>query len=122
MKRFFADWRQVTKEFGAKAILDALLGAFLFSTLVMGPIYVILVEVLIVYFYRVYTLAVLIVVAILFHDLLFHRLAKRALILKKPETQALVGRAIFWQSVAIAIVLLVLGLIVLLVMIPIWMV
>ncbi|NLF48207.1 MAG: hypothetical protein GX582_01005, partial [Acholeplasmataceae bacterium] len=57
MKQYFAGWRQIKAEYGVKAILDAFLGAFLLSTLVIAPIYFILIEVLIVYFVKVYTLA-----------------------------------------------------------------
>jgi hypothetical protein len=122
MKWFFSSWKKMSAEFGVKAILDAFLGALIFAIIVMGPVYIILVEVLIVYFYRVYTLAVLLIVATLFLDLLIHRLAKQALLKKKPDAEAPVGKVLFWQSVGWACLLFSFGMVVLFVLIPVWMV
>lgn len=115
-------WKNVYQEFGFKAVLDAFLGALVFSFLVMGPIYVILVEIMIVLFYKVITLALLLTIAVIFHNVLLHHLMRQALQLKRPEAESPYRKVLWVDMVILSGVFLVIGVLVLLVWIPMWIV
>ena len=122
MKQWILMWKNVYQEFGFKAVLDAFLGALVFSFLVMGPIYVILVEIMIVLFYKVITLALLLTIAVIFHNVLLHHLMRQALQLKRPEAESPYRKVLWVDMVILSGVFLVIGVLVLLVWIPMWIV
>jgi len=122
MKKCIMEWKKYLAEFGFKKICDSLFGGFVFSSLVAVPIYVILVEVMIVYMYKVNTVTVLLIVAAMGHNILWHHLTKKALLLKKPATESNLKKLFFWSMVSSSVLILAIGLVILLVMIPIWMV
>ncbi len=122
MKKCIAEWKKYIAEFGCKKICDSILGGFIFSSLIAVPIYVILVEVMIVFMYKVNTVTVLLIVAAMGHNILWHHLTKKALSLKNPEALSDLKKVFFWSMVSLNILILAIGLIILLVMIPVWMV
>jgi len=122
MKKLFKEWIAYFHEYGWKRILDAFFGGFVFSSIVFVPVYVILSEVLIVYMYMVHTITILLIVAAMGHNVLWHHLTKQALFLKLPEAETKLRRLFFWSMVLTNLVILILGLVILFVLIPIWMV
>lgn len=122
MKKCIAEWKKYVSEFGIKKICDSIFGGFVFSSLIAVPIYVILVELMIVFMYKVNTVTVLLIVAAMGHNILWHHLTKKALYLKKPTVESDLKTVFFWSMVSLNILILAIGLVILFVMIPIWMV
>jgi len=122
MKKYFDSVRQLKDHFTPKAIFDAFLGALVFSAIVMIPIYIILIQLMIVYMYKVRVFTILLIVATLFYNVLYHRLLKKALVLKNSESRTILNRIFNPLMVAMSAILLIIGLIILFVMVPIWLV
>ena len=122
MKTYFNNLKQLKERFQTKAIIDAVIGSFIFSSLVMIPVIIILVELMVVYMFKVRIFAILLIVAALFYNILFHRLLKKALVMKDKEAGELIGKVFNPPMLAISVLLLAIGLVILFVMIPIWLV
>ncbi|MBN2504118.1 MAG: hypothetical protein JXB20_02120 [Bacilli bacterium] len=122
MRKFFDELKHFYAEFGFKKAFDSCLGGFVFSSLVFVPVYVILGEVLIVYMYRVNTLTILLITAALGHNVLLHHLTKKALYLKMPDAKSDIHKLTLVSMIVTNIIALAIGLIILFVMIPSWMV
>lgn len=122
MKQLHAEWKKYKAEYGLKRIIDSIFGGFVFSSIVFVPVYVILVEVMIVYMYKVHTVTILLIIAVMGHNMLWHHLTKKALFLKMPEANANLKKLFFWSMGAFNVLILAIGLVILFVMIPIWMV
>lgn len=111
-------WRPLVKEMGLKSVLDAFLGGFVYATLLFLPLFIILVELMVVYMVRRYTFVVLIMAALMFHQLVVHHFAKRALILKKADLKADVRPMFLFSEAVVALVYLVGGLLFICVFMP----
>ncbi len=122
MRSIFKEYKLLLKEFGVKKVLDSVLGGIVYSSLVFIPVYIVLAEILIVMMYRVNTLTILLIVAAMGHVVLLHHLTKNALYLKLPEARTNIGKLTLFSMAVINILVLVLGLVILFVMIPRWMV
>mgnify|MGYP001004223848 CR=1 FL=1 len=122
MRKFIANWRELRQEFGIRSLLDAFLGAFIFGLIVMAPVYIILIQLLIVFMYKVNTMTILLIVATIFFNTLIYHLLKQALRAKKPEATMLVGKVLNPLLIADNMFLLVAGLIILFVFVPLWLV
>ncbi len=107
------------KEYGWNAILDSLFAGIVYGMIIFIPVYVILVEITMIYMYRLYTFVILIVFAAMFNVFVINKLACKALFLKKPDHtsnihQVMMVNAGFWMSIV-----LILGLVFIFVLIPI---
>jgi hypothetical protein len=122
MKKYLANIRRLKSEFGIKSIFDALLGAAVFSSLVLIPIYITLIQLLIVFMYKVKTFTILLIVATLFFNVLYHHLVKKALLAKMEDTSELVNCIFNPLMIIMNLILFAIGLVILFVMIPIWLV
>jgi hypothetical protein len=103
MRRLKTEWKSFITEFGWKAFLDALLGGFVFATLVFLPIFVILAELIIIFMYMKTVLFALLFLAGMGYTLLLNLLTLKALRMKKPDALShpewlLQVHAIFWMT------------------------
>jgi hypothetical protein len=103
MKRLKNEWKAFIGEFGWKALLDALLGGFVFATLIFLPIFVILAELIIIFMYLNTLLFALLFLAAMGYVLLFNHLTLKALRMKKPDGVShpewlFQIHAIFWMT------------------------
>jgi len=119
MEKLKNNWQSFKSEYGWKAILDSLFAGVVYGMLIFIPIYIILVEITMIYMYRLYTFVVLIIFAAMLNGWVINKLACKALVLKKPDHTSnphfiMLVHAGFWMSV-----ILILGLIFIFVLIPI---
>ena len=122
MKKYIASLKELKQSFSYKALFDACIGAFVFALIVMAPVFIVLIQLLVVFMYKVRTFTILLIVAALFFNIIYHRLFKQVLIKKNGETKAIVDKVTNPVMLVTTFVLLVLGLVILFVMIPIWLV
>jgi hypothetical protein len=118
MKKLQIEWQAFRAEFGIRALLDALLGAFLYATLLFIPVFLVLGELNIVFMYLKYPLFVLILVAEMGYVVVFHHLVKQALLLKKPDCVTHPGHLIRVSAIVWLAFSLVAGLVFLIILIP----
>ncbi len=111
-------WKPLREEVGLKTVLDAFLGGFVYATLIFFPVFVILVELMVVYMYKRYTYVVLIIVALMFHQMLIHYFAKRALYLKKEDLKADIRPMFVMSETLINVIYLIGGLLFIFVFMP----
>jgi len=78
----------VRKEFGFKALLDALFAGFVYALLAAIPVVAVLVELMLMSMHRVYTFTVFYILAALGFVWLWHRLAYATLKLKRPDHES----------------------------------
>lgn len=122
LKSYLLERNKLSQEVSFKERLDALLGAFTYATLFFLPVFLILAEILIVYFYLLYPLVILLIFAFMLYVVVMTRLYQKALLLKKPDLQADMRKITFVNQIIINSIVLVIGLLILFVMIPYWMI
>lgn len=111
-------WETVRKEFGLKALFDALFAGFVYGLLCVFPLVAVLSELLLMSMHRVYTFTVFYILAALGFVWLWHRLAYATLKLKRPDHESdAKGILRLLSRVWMALVLIV-GLLFLIVFIP----
>jgi hypothetical protein len=113
-RRLFAlrvKWETVRKEFGVRAILDALFAGILYATLVLIPVVIAIVEVMIFSLHLVNLFAMILILVALGYVAGVNALAAYALRLKKPDHESDVRglfliHACFWGAVVLIVGLL----------------
>ncbi|MBU1145480.1 MAG: hypothetical protein KJ971_06475 [Firmicutes bacterium] len=118
MRAFMEEWKKARSEFGLKKILDAFFGGWMFSSLIFIPIYIILGEALLVYMYLLYTIVVLMILVTMGYVIVFLKFSKKALLLKKPESQINLNKIFFKIMLYLNGLVLLIGLIFILFIIP----
>ncbi|MFA5007569.1 MAG: hypothetical protein WC509_08950 [Candidatus Izemoplasmatales bacterium] len=111
-------WETVRKEFGFKAILDALFAGFVYALLCVFPLVAVLTELLLLSMHRVYTFTVFYILAALGFVWLWHRLAFLTLKLKRPDHESDARGVLRLLSRVWMALVLVAGLLFLIVFIP----
>ena len=108
MKNLLLKWKELKAEYGIKAILDALFAGIVYGLLIFVPIYIILVEIAMIFMYRLYPLVILITFSAMMNVFVINKLAAKTLRLKKPDYQSdiqslMLAHSIFWMSVALIV-------------------
>ncbi|PKL01601.1 MAG: hypothetical protein CVV56_01045 [Tenericutes bacterium HGW-Tenericutes-1] len=108
MKNLLLKWKDLKAEYGLNAIIDALFGGILYGLLIFVPVYIILVEIAMIFMYQLYTFVVIITFTAMFNVFIINKLTLKALQLKKPEHTSdirsiMIAHAIFWMSIVLII-------------------
>ncbi len=111
-------WKELNTVFGFEDIFDAFLAALLYASLLLFPIFVILVQVITVYMFLLTWMVILIIMALILYALVIHRFWYRSLILKKPDATCDIKTLFKRNLLIVSSILIVLGLIFLFVLIP----
>jgi|GEM_PF-1278373 len=120
-RRLFAlriKWESVRTEFGIRALLDALCAGCVYATLAFFPLFLVLVELMLLAMHRLYTFTVLLILAALAFVYVANRLAAYALKLKRPAHESDAAGLFRLHAYAWMTVVLVVGLLFLIVFIP----
>lgn len=119
MKKYLLKFTDLKAEFGWKAIIDALFAGVIYATIIFVPIYIILVEVAMVFMYRLYTFVVLITFAAMMNVFIINKLAMKTLYLKKPDAQSDIPKLMLFHAGFWMLLVLIIGLVFIFVLIPI---
>jgi len=119
MQKLKTEWRDFMAEFGWKALLDSFLGGFVYATLMMIPIFLILAELITVFMYLKDLLFFLVTIAAMGYVILIDVFAYRALQLKKPDHGSNPGWLLRIHATFCAAIALLTGLIFIFILIPI---
>ena len=119
MKKILLNFSELKAEFGWKAIIDALFAGVVYGTIIFVPVYIILVEVAMIFMYRLYTFVILITFVAMVNVFIINKLAMKTLYLKKTDAQTDISKIMlvhagFWMTIV-----LVIGLVFIFVLIPI---
>ncbi len=119
MKKMIEKWSELKTEFGIKAILDSLFAGVIYGTLIFVPVYIILVEIAMIFMYRLYTFVIIIIFIAMLNVFVINKLASKALFLKKPDAKSDIKNLMlihsgFWMSIV-----LIIGLVFIFILIPI---
>ncbi len=120
-KQWFAlkiKWETVHREFGTRRLLDALLAGGVYGSLAFFPLFVILVELMILNLHRLYTFAVLLILAAMAYVYVVNLLAIYTLKLKKPDHESDVKGLLWIHTLVWLTITLLVGLLFLIVIIP----
>ena len=119
MNKSFKTWKQIRKEFGMKSYFDAFLGSIVYTLFVLIPVVLIYVQVISMYYHRLYMIAILMTLTISGIFVLQLWLWKKALVLKRPEFKEKDFPVINRQMIINAVIVLIIGIAVIVFMIPI---
>jgi len=122
MQRYFSELKKLVSEYKPGRIADAIFAGFLFSTIIFVPVYLILTELMIVYVYLYYEITALFILAALGHMAIWHLLTKQSLARKIPNSGCDLNFLFFSSMLFFGLVIIVIGLLIIFVMLPIWMV
>lgn len=122
----FIKYKELVKSFNnsfsAKDISSAYLGAFFYTTIIALPLLIAIAQIVSIYLYLLTFWVILIIIVMFLLNYLFHRLTRKALMLKRPDTEVDIWRLFIFQQIFINIFFVIIGLIFIFVLIPIWMV
>lgn len=111
-------WKGLSAVFGVEEIIDAFFAALFYATLLMFPVFIILIQVITVYMFLLTWMVILMIMALILYAWVVYCFWQRSLTLKKPDAtfdiKTLFRRNFFIVSGIISI----LGLIFLFVLIP----
>lgn len=108
MKQLILKWKELKAEYSLKAIIDSLLAGIVYGILIFVPIYIILVEIAMIFMYQLYTFVVIITFTAMLNVYIINKLASKALVLKKPDHTSnirslMIAHSIFWMSIVLII-------------------
>lgn len=103
MKNLCLKWKEFKSEYGMKAIFDSLFAGIIYGMLIFVPIYIILVEIAMIFMYQLYTFVVIITFTAMLNVFIINKLVSKALQLKKPEHTSdirtiMIANSIIWMS------------------------
>ncbi len=117
--KYFKLWRELFKEFKKSQILDALFGAVIFATLLFIPLFVMLVQLAVVYLYILTIMVGLIIIALFAYIYVLHLFWQKSLKLKQPEMKTDVKKLFLINTLIVNVFILICGIIFLYVLVPI---
>jgi len=118
MKKMLAEWRILRQEYGWKAIADAMMGGFLFTSLIFLPVFLALAQFIVIYMYLKELWFSLIVVAMMGFAFSLNMMAAKSLILKKPDHQSDVRRVMLVHALGDMGFLFVAGIVFVVIILP----
>lgn len=122
MKKYEELVKEFNEEFTSKELSSAYLGAFFYTTIIAIPLLIAIAQIVSIYLYWLTFWVVLIIIVMFLLNYMFHRLTKKALNLKRPESEVDIWSLFIYQQVFINISFVIIGLVFIFILIPIWMV
>lgn len=119
MKEIRKTWKSLKEDFTTSEIFDALLGAFILSTILFIPVFLALIEITSIYLYRLTFWSFMIIIALFGYIIFIHFLWRKSLKLKNPGHKTDILKFFIKTTIIINTIILILGMLVIFVLIPI---
>ncbi|MCK4552497.1 MAG: hypothetical protein KAU02_06230 [Tenericutes bacterium] len=112
-------WASLKSDYSRKEIFDGLFASILYATLIFVPVYLALLEIIVVYLYLLTLFSFIIIIALFGYVFVIHAFWKKSLELKKKEHSTNINKLFLRNTLMVNGVILVIGIFVIFVLIPI---